>query len=189
MQIKRGAVTIGLTLVLLTGSGLAMSAQSDSEDVDPMATTFVTGTLGQPTQVTSGVETRVDGVTERRDWVFAGALLETDDPRLTGRVTAVVSGDERIVTGTNLRVDLQSGDLRIENDEGAWGGSLTAIAHGRTLDDATVSFDTWLLTGEDAYDGLSAYLLIDSTEDPAVVQGAVFAGEMPPAPDPIPIGE
>ena len=45
MRIERATVTIGLALVLLTASGLAVSAQSDAEDVDPMATTFVTGTL------------------------------------------------------------------------------------------------------------------------------------------------
>ena len=46
-----------------------------------------------------------------------------------------------------------------------------------------------VLTGEGAYDGLSAYLVTDFTETPPMVQGAVFAGEMPPAPDPVPVEE
>ncbi len=162
------------------------AAEADAEEDDLLATTFVTGTLSEPSQITEGVESRVDGVTERRGWVFAGGLLETDDPRLTGSVTSVVNGDERIVTGSAFFVDLQSGALRIENDGGAWTGSLTSLNHGRIDEDPTTAIDTAVLTGEGAYDGLSAYLLVDATEDPAVVQGAVFAGEMTPAPDPVP---
>lgn len=157
-------------------------AAASAED-DLLATTFVTGTLGDPAQVTEGVETRVDGVTERRGWVFADQALETDDPRLTGTVSAVVSGDERIVTGTNFRVDLQSGTIRIENDGGGWTGSLTSINHFRSGGDPTTAIDTAVLSGEGAYEGLSAYLLIDFSETPAVVQGTVFAGEMPPFPE------
>jgi hypothetical protein len=41
-----------------------------------------------------------------------------------------------------------------------------------------------ILTGLDAYEGLTAYLWVDFTEDPPAVEGAIFEGEMPPTPEP-----
>ena len=49
--------------------------------------------------------------------------------------------------------------------------------------DETTDFGTVLFTGEGGYEGLSAYLLGDWTEEPVAVEGAVFPGEMPPFPE------
>ena len=39
------------------------------------------------------------------------------------------------------------------------------------------------LTGSGAYEGLSAYLIIDGSEDAPIVEGVIYAGEMPPSPE------
>lgn len=49
--------------------------------------------------------------------------------------------------------------------------------------DFTIDLETVVLTGEGGYDGLSAYLVADwNPESGADIQGAIFAGEMPPVP-------
>jgi hypothetical protein len=81
-------------------------------------------------------------------------------------------------------VVVQSFVYRIENDRGSWSGQGTALVHAGgelTLDQVT-NLDTVLLTGEGGYAGLGAYLLVDWTEDPPAVEGAIFGGEMPPHP-------
>jgi hypothetical protein len=75
--------------------------------------------------------------------------------------------------------------FRIENEAGSWSGQGTSISHGRGAippDEAT-NLDTIVLTGAGAYAGLMAYLIIDGTQDPATVKGAIVAGEMPPFPE------
>jgi hypothetical protein len=42
--------------------------------------------------------------------------------------------------------------------------------------------DKVILSGDGAYEGLSAYLLIDWSSTPADFIGAIFPGEMPPFP-------
>lgn len=44
-------------------------------------------------------------------------------------------------------------------------------------------FDTIVLTGEGAPEGLAAYVLAGWTDDPIAVEGAVFVGEGPPFPE------
>ena len=60
------------------------------------------------------------------------------------------------------------------------------IHEGRGIDrDEETHFSTVVLTGEDAYEGLTAYISVDWTEEPVAVEGAVFVGEAPPRPEPI----
>ena len=176
--IKTSVISI-LAIGLLAGSAVGVAAQDD-----PIETSFLNGTLTVSEAVAPGTETRDGGVTEVRNRFFAGGLLDTDDPRMMGPITAVVNSDVRIEAGTNFRVTLQSIAVRIENDDGAWDGSATAFARGRSPRD-TGNLATVILAGEGSYDGLSAYLLIDLTEQPAVVQGTVYAGTMTPSPDPV----
>jgi len=181
MPTRRGITIIGLTLALMSVTAVGVGAQTETEDGEPAATTYVTGTLGAPAQITSGRTSVTDGVTQRRGWLFADVPIETSDPRLNGLITTSANGDERRVTGTTEAVDLQSSKYRIANDDGSWLGQGTAFIHleGGT---PTADLDTLLLTGEGAYEGLSAYLLFDFSESPTAVEGVVFAGEMTPAP-------
>jgi len=73
----------------------------------------------------------------------------------------------------------------IENVDGSWSGQGTALVHGGggiPRDEAT-NLDTVVLTGAGAYEGLTAYVLADWTEDPVAVEGVVFPGEAPPFPE------
>jgi hypothetical protein len=75
--------------------------------------------------------------------------------------------------------------MRIENAAGTWSGRGTSISRGRGAvpPDEAMNLDTILLTGAGAYRGLMAYLIVDGTQDPATVEGAIVAGEMPPFPE------
>lgn len=63
------------------------------------------------------------------------------------------------------------------NDEGRWVGTATAFAT------YTFNTDTVVLHGEGAYEGLTAYVLMDGSTEPPKIQAAIFAGEMPPVPE------
>jgi hypothetical protein len=126
----------------------------------------------------------VDGVLEVRGVIAEGDRFEMDDPRLTGTVTVAVNVD---VHKESDFTDVVAGSLalRIENEAGSWSGQGTGVSHGGggIPQEEALNLDTWLLTGAGAYEGLSAYLIVDGTEDPATVEGAIFAGEMPPFPE------
>jgi hypothetical protein len=186
MKTRLGVATTWLTIALLTGSAIAVSAQDDAADVDLTTTTFVTGTLGELEQ-TEGVFSEEGNVSQGRGYSWAGPI-ETDDPRLTGLVTIVSNGAIRLDDGAYGQVDLRSSEYRIENDDGAWAGPATAFSYpldGGVRESGQISQDTVVLTGEGSYDGLTAYLVIDYTVVPATLEGTAFAGEMPPAPEPV----
>lgn len=178
---SRGAVVLGVALGLVMGAAMAVGAQAATDEADRTATTYVTGTLGGPTGGTRGTTSEADGVVERRDWTFEGGAIETSDPRLNGAVTVTASGDERRTSDGLGVVILEAAHWHIDTGEGTWSGPGTAFetrGGGRATDLFTV-----LLTGRDAYEGLSVYLLIDQTVDPIAVEGTIFAGDFPPIPE------
>jgi hypothetical protein len=130
---------------------------------------------------------------EIRGGFFRPKVDEMSDPRFAGKYTAYLDSDEYIYPGVDLEEHpvLMTGVLRIEDDEGAWQG----FAPDAYVPDAPLT--TWgllTLTGEGAYEGLSAVQwmnlvddacsCVDPSADPCAwdVQGLVFEGEMPPVP-------
>ena len=100
---------------------------------------------------------------------------EASDPRLTGDVS---------YTGRWLMNDV--GSVQVEanhrilvNDGGRWVGNSTAFM-GPTIG----NIDTVVLTGEDGYAGLTAYVSIDWGKDPATFVGVIIPAEMPAPPVP-----
>ena len=199
--IKTG-ISLMLAIGLLASSAVVVAAQDEptvepetptaAESAAPAATepttpAKVTGTLrpggGPPVQ--EPTETVVDGVLEARGVAYEGDQLEMDDPRLTGSASVVMNANVHKVSDF-IDVVAQAFQLRIENEAGSWSGMGTAFAYGGgaiPIDEA-MNLDTVQLTGAGAYEGLTAYLTVDWTEDPAAVQGVIFAGEMPPFPEP-----
>jgi hypothetical protein len=106
---------------------------------------------------------RVDGDTTYETWEWSDPLLPPD---LTNRMnTATFSGDwEGMVIVASLL---------FEGPEGYW----TGIGQGRT----------WVLTGHGVYEGLSAILTTtaDIEADTLTVEGAIYAGPLPPVPEPL----
>ena len=183
--IKTTTISI-LALGLLAGSAVGVAAQDEEAAAEPSTPAKVAGTIDEEASdlVQEPTETVVDGMLEVRDGAFAGDRLEMDDPRLTGTITGAFNVD---VHKASDFVDIvaQTFALRIENEAGSWSGQGTTVVHdGATVpEDEALRLDTLLLTGADAYEGLSAYLVVDGTEDPPTVEGVIFAGEMPPFPE------
>jgi hypothetical protein len=129
-------------------------------------------------------ETVVDGVREVRGFVIEWDSLQLDDPRLSGRVTVALNANA-VEEQDGVEIVPQALSLHIENEWGSWTGRGTSLSRGRgsLAPDEATNLDTILLSGAGAYDGLSAYLIMDGTASPATVEGAIFAGGLPPFPD------
>ena len=172
-----------LALGLLAGSTIGVAAQDEA--AEPTTPTKVSGTMGdeQPEILQPPTETVVDGMLEVRDVVWQGITVEFDDPRLSGTMTGILNENVHRV-GDFENIVLQAGQVRIDNEAGSWFGQGTSVIHaGAGMDDEEITdFDTWVLTGSGAYEGLTAYTLWDFTEDPTAVEGVIVAGEMPPFP-------
>lgn len=175
-----------LAIGMLAGSTFGVAAQEEEAAAEPSTPAKVAGTIdGTASNLSQEpTETVVDGVLEVRDVIVEGDRFEMDDPRLTGTVTLAVNVD---VHKESDFTDVVAGSLglRLENDAGSWSGPGTGVSHGGggIPQEEALNLDTWVLSGAGAYEGLSAYLLVDATEDPPTVEGVIFAGEMPPAPD------
>lgn len=164
-------------------AGRFMSSDSETPST-PQTPTRVSGTAGRDGKVVrEPTESMVAGVREVRGFVIEWDSLEVDDPRLSGRVTVALNANAH-QEADGIEVVPQALSLRIENEDGTWFGSGTSLSRGRGMlapDEAT-NLDTIVLTGMGAYEGLSAYLIMDGTASPATVEGAIFAGGLPPAP-------
>jgi hypothetical protein len=144
-----------------------------------MAPAMVTGTATYLNQVSAGgpVEILDNGATLRRGESFTHRW-ETSDPRLSGTST-FISNWQRYEPA-NLQVDQT---IRVvENDDGRWVGTGTDLWGG----DGLKNTETVILHGEDAYEGLTAYVIMQwnpSSSPEATFAAAIFPGEMPPVPD------
>jgi hypothetical protein len=173
------AIAIGL----LAGSVVGVGAQEEEAAAEPSTPTKVAGTVaGRLKAVDFGqgaTYTAVDGLVEVRGRFAEGFRFEMDDPRLTGPVTVAINKD------LHNESEVWALGLRLENEAGSWSGQGTGVSpgfHPIVELNEVFTLDTFLLTGADAYEGLSAYLVVDGTEDSPTVEGVVFAGEMPPFP-------
>jgi hypothetical protein len=99
-----------------------------------------------------------------RDWTYH-STLDLDDDRLDGATTGALDWDFAI------RAGVHRGTFRVENADGAWEGPYTGT--GVSTDDWTSMSE---LTGEGAYEGLSAILFLDNS---SAVHGSVFPTVLP----------
>ena len=176
-----------LAIGLLAGSAVGVAAQDDeSAAEEPTGASFFTGSLLTEGEdlVAEPVETVVDGVLEGRGLAIEGVIIETSDPRVSGSLSRVLNANIYKV-GEFEDVLFETTAWRIENDGGSWSGQGSALVHGgaEISEDEATNLDTIVLTGEDGYEGLTAYVLADWTEDPVAVEGAVLVGEAPPPAD------
>ena len=183
--IKTTTISI-LAVGLLAGSAVGVAAQDEEAAAEPSTPAKVAGTIDGTAQdlVQEPTETVVDGVLEVRGVITEGDRFEMDDPRLTGTVTLAVNVDVHKVSDFE---DVVAGSfaLRLDNEAGSWSGQGTSVGHGGAgmSQEEMLGLDTWVLTGAGAYEGLSTILLVDPVGDLPTVEGVIFAGEMPPAPE------
>jgi len=167
--LKATSISI-LAIGLLAGSAVAVAAQDEA--ADPMALAYVTGTIAPGSVGSEGTTTYGDGFIGI-DGYESTDRLAASDPRLTG--TALYTGNLQIYEAA--RFDVQAGTVVLENDDGRWVGTTTGLSsYG-------LNTDTVVLHGEDAYDGRTAYVLLDWTSSPPSFKAAIFPGEMPAFPE------
>ena len=145
-----------------------------------MDAAWVTGTLLHAPTCTQPERT-VDGdVVHEVGYRCESQIWETDDPRLNGRATPSWNAD---VYRLGPDVSVSIGIYEVETDTGRWlCSSGPTVAQGSGL---YVSTDPETITceGQDAYAGLAAVLDVDL--DAGSVEGLLFAGAVPPSPEPV----
>jgi hypothetical protein len=151
---------------------VAPPGAEQQEPAEPSTPTLVVGTLDDNAAVDNGA------VTE-------GIRLEMDDPRVTG--TATVATNVNTHEGSGFSQTWVLGQaLRIENEAGWWSGQGTGVEHtgGTANPEESLRLETWpQLTGAGDYEGLSAYLIVDYSQNPPTIEGVIYEGEPPSFPE------
>ena len=164
MRTVKATITSILTIGLLAGSAVGVAAQEGDGNA------YVTGTVA-----VSGGE-----CTEGEAWNECPLSLDASDSRLSGEGSVRNAGFP--LPSDDLFIVLVAQSLRVANDEGAWTGSGLLYAVPSTEDAVGADEPTWVLTGEGAYDGLTAVLRVDLGPDGSFA-GIIVGAEPPAAPE------
>ena len=175
MRALRLSLAGTVILMLLGGLGSAVVAQDGSEASESDGSGVLSFT--KPYLGWTEVPT-VDFDEARR--TSRGTVLEgpidSGDPRLSGTLRATRNSDIYIDSQGHVAV----GIVGIDNEDGAWRG--TSLGYSTPYADSP-SYQQYVLTGEGAYAGLSAILLLMDNGIDLEVEGMVFPGDLPPMPD------
>ena len=182
MRKTRTTLIAAIAIGLLAGSTVGVAAQSD----DPMAPSFFTGDAGLGASYVVGTsETRADGVVAETSKL--SARWASNDPRIDGLMTNVgttldyrqgaLSDSASGVTGA-----VGVSRVRVVNDDGAWEGTLDFI----TVEEVETDQGSGWLVGEDAYEGLMAYVVIDYSSPCCKLSGHITPEGRPSAPEEYP---
>jgi hypothetical protein len=165
----------------MSGAVLAQDEPAAIEEVGrpdeaaPVTATRVTGTLVDQSSDDSAVESWTDERGVEHYYGFrAFSTNEWSDPRLPPESAMVENYDIYQTDDGTQVVGLSA--VRLDGPDGSWTGTATSLY---SLPDGTGS-GFMVLTGEGAYEGLSAVL----QGDPTGLDGYIFEGELPPMPDP-----
>jgi hypothetical protein len=153
-------------LVLVCGLAGTVVAQED-----PMAPAEVTGSIELEHMRSHGKISMMEDVVIRTGWDISNRW-EASDPRLSG------TSDELSTWHRYPGFDVISTSLAVENEGGRWVGTSTGMGDIGSFTDAAV------LHGEGAYEGLTAFLIIEWVPPSGSFIGAIFPGGMPPFPEP-----
>ena len=171
-----------LTIGLLAGSVVRVAAQDQSSS-------YFTGTIDDSTA--THIEGRVYGGPPHllRGFGFLGAVVETDDERISGTLSRVANFDwsgpesETVHAGVSL--------WSIENEAGIWSGHGTDFGY-----QGGHSAEFVLLTGGGEFEGMMAILSVEPSDSlrpsdigVSSVSGVVFKGELPPVPEMMPTAQ
>lgn len=151
-------------------SAVGVAGQENETTADPMAPVFVTGAVGE---MAGTVWTH-----PRKETVWTGEI-RCDDPRLDGTLS-YSENEVWFKRDVNISVHARVWELAPAPD-GPWLG--TATMFGTITGPVYLDEETVVLVGQGPLEGLSAYLMVDWTQDPVVFQGAIFPGEMPEFPE------
>jgi len=169
MRPLRSSIVTVLLLALATVPTTGVAAQGEASR-EPSA---VLGWALDETHVWDGTSKEVDGVLQRRGPQYSYTWT-ADDPRLSGEALWTGSGDRYRASPT---FEVQTATWELVNDDGRWVGESVGL-QGPGLGES----DTITLTGEGAYEGLGAIVIMDWGLGGGRFRGAIFPGEMPPLP-------
>jgi hypothetical protein len=179
MQTMRLSLGGSVVIALLTGASVAVAAQSEEASAPPdTSPVVVSGTLDCLDSSTSDTG---DGEAVGQSVVTLHAW-EADDTRLTGEVNygghwqlyAEPSEDAGTVGASEAAV------YEIVNEGGSWLCEAARTAEPRTGGDG----HTLVFSGEDGYEGLTAYLHVDWSTAPFNFSGVILSGETLPYAEP-----
>ncbi len=179
-----GLMTLAVVIGVLASPNAGTVAQSASPD--PLAPAVVTGTLDISGLIEQpGTRTTTAGslVTQLRGSGVTGITIDSSDDRLSGDLSIVFNEDEHKDQVDSVWFAAQHGVYQIRNGDGSWSGSMTGLSAGydeQSIGPA-VNMDSVMLQGEGAYEGLTAYLLVDWKDLPKSFHGVILPGEWPPA--------
>ena len=197
MRTLRLSLVGTVILALLVGLSLAVVAQ----DEGPTPITFVTGMVTELNQYEFSEEDDGDlSVADIRGYEVMtqsaplGQVVEWSDPRLPTDLWLSL-GFTRISQGEDQPESVRAMNLAwqslLEDEQGRWRET------GRSVLDADEKYSLYVLTGEGAYDGLSALLRGVAPDDEEAgllhahapwdmaYEGYIFEAELTPMPDPV----
>ena len=156
MRTLRLSLVGTVILALLGGLGSMVVAQDDPTDPPtPNGVLINIVDMSAPTQ-------------RPAEWTF-----QASDPRLDGTATVAFNSEDYPMA------TLESLAIRVDNDEGSWVGTGRGIASMSWGDG-----QTYILSGEGPYEGLTAFLHVDIARQPGVIKGVIIEGELPSFPEP-----
>jgi len=165
----------GVAILGLLAS-LSLVAVAQVEESEAPTATYVTG--GEVSGSTSGPYRE-----KEMDW---------SDPRLPSRMLYDFNIDEHVAVHPDgpAIAGQMARTYRLDGPDGAWTGTGRVLGWGPKPTSADEHEGTWIelltLTGEGAYEGLSATLVrVIDAGDIAPYEGYIFEGELLPFPDPI----
>jgi hypothetical protein len=178
MAVPSGAFIACVFAAALAGGA---AAQSDEPSPDPLAPTWVTGSILLAESCEDAVRTVENGVTEERGYRCGPQTWMLSDPRLSGSATSTWNADVYSLDGSTVSV--RAGAYDVENEAGAWRCTFSGhLAHGSGLIPESVNEETVSCGGSGGYEGLTAILVIDLTTTPFPIEGIIVPGEEPPVP-------
>jgi hypothetical protein len=165
-----GTVIIGL----LGGLSVAMVAQDEEQTATHVTGRVISGEWGGATSETA------EGSIQHMLDMQAVRQVEWSDPRLPPMMTSRMNLDAHWRESDAILP--WASTHRLDGPDGAW----TATERG--FMEADGSFALLVLTGEGAYEGLSAMLVevvleAYTGDDETILEGYIFEGGLPPLPD------
>lgn len=180
--ITAGAMALAIGGVLLVAQPFEREGGGSPGAVtEAVAPTWVTGAI-QPVDgsCSSGDSSSTGGVSR---WHYECATTWTSsDPRLTGDVLEPWIEDTFQTDEGHASVGIDASYL--QTDVGDWVCSFVYVTKGSTPTEPTSDM-TLTCTGSGEYEGLTAVLVATPTEGfAAEFAGLIFAGDLPPVPEP-----
>ena len=174
--IKTTTISI-LALGLLAGSAVGVAAQ-DAEATAEVSSFTGTGTEGLEVLDEGTFGVNADGLNEATGVVYV-ARFDSDDDRLTGDAT--ITANWQFPDPSDGFYQQAARTYELTNEGGSWLGQ----SHSLGSDDLGTFVEMAVLSGQDGYEGLTAYLHFVWNDDFTTnFSGVIFPGPGPAIPEP-----